>query len=525
MKKLTMVILASAVSISLFAQGSKEPQVAESKMSQTLVGSQCSAQPTELTIFYSMNNSPYNEDWPIFKQIEKETNVYLKGVIPRSNSNEEQAYNLMLSSGDLADIIGYKDSTAMKELGTDGGLIPLNDLIDEYAPNLKAYMEKDPNFSNYCRSLDGNYYIIAQNQDIKSAEYFWIRKDWLDILGLEVPQTVDELYTVLTAFRNEDPNGNGLKDEIPLFDRAGWKMPQEYLYLWDTSTGFYPRDGKMEFEPLTKDFKMGTANLIKWYKEGLIDPEIFTRGGKSRDILFSANNGGFTEDWVSTGNYNDQLQDAVPGFNIIPIAPLENQNGERIARTFRQGDSGWGISSTCEDPITAIRYFDFFFSPKGEVLENWGIEGEDYTVDANGQRHFTDAILNSEDSPIMVMLSRGMRARIGRWQNPEVEFATMNEIGKEATGLYLDHPEWYRDNVPSFNDGNLVMDIFPEDKAEYDRIMGDITPYVEEKFQSWILGTLDFEKDYDSFIAELHKRGIDRAQELIQRSYNAYLGK
>ncbi len=50
-------------------------------------------------------------------------------------------------------------------------------------------------------------------------------------LGLEVPTTVDELHDVLYAFRTQDPNGNGLQDEIPLFDRAGWKMPEEYLYL------------------------------------------------------------------------------------------------------------------------------------------------------------------------------------------------------------------------------------------------------------------------------------------------------
>ena len=91
-----------------------------------------------------------------------------------------------------------------------------------------------------------------------SSSTFWIfgacsliRQDWLDKLNLKAPTTVDELHDVLYAFRNEDPNGNGLKDEIPLFDRAGWKQPDEYLYLWDTSLEFYPRDGKMKYEPLS----------------------------------------------------------------------------------------------------------------------------------------------------------------------------------------------------------------------------------------------------------------------------------
>ena len=55
-----------------------------------------------------------------------------------------------------------------------------------------------------------------------------------------------------------------------MFDRAGWKMPEEYLYLWDTSTTFYPRDGKMTFEPMEENFKDGVRGMIQWYEEGIL---------------------------------------------------------------------------------------------------------------------------------------------------------------------------------------------------------------------------------------------------------------
>ncbi len=522
-KRLLVALLATSMVSSLFAGGNAEES---SKASETkpLVGNQLVSEPTELTIFLNFNNMPFNKEWATWKAIAEDTNVSLNGVIPQSSSNEEEAYNLMLSSGDLADIIGYKDPAVLEQLGRNGGLIPLNDLIDQHAPNLKKYMETHPEFAKKCYALDGNIYFIPKDFELKSAEFWWIRNDWLQKLDLEIPTTVDELYTVLSAFRNEDPNGNGLKDEVPLFDRAGYKMPDEYLYLWDTSTEFYARDGKIEFEPMQENFKVGVANLVKWYKEGLIDPEIFTRGPKSRDILFSGNLGGCTHDWVSTGNYNKNLADSIPGFEVAPMAPPAVPSGEIVERTFRSPGTGWGISYQCEDPELAIKFFDYFFSEAGSAFINWGIKGDTYDVDANGDKYFLDSVLNSGKSPIGYLRGYGVQYRIGMAQEAAYEYAFMSDVGTVATKMYNSNLQWYRDNVPPYLDGALQLKYNADDEAEYLRIMGSIRPYVAERFQSWMLGTSDFEDDYDEFISQLKSRGIERAIEINQDAYNIYLG-
>ena len=72
-------------------------------------------------------------------------------------------------------------------------------------------------------------------------------------------------------------------------------MPEEYLYLFDSSTGFYTRNGVVEFEPLEENFRYGVRKLIQWYKDGILDPEIFTRGNKSRDVLLAANIAGYQQ--------------------------------------------------------------------------------------------------------------------------------------------------------------------------------------------------------------------------------------
>lgn len=493
---------------------------------ESLEGSLVSAEPKTFSIFLNFNNMPFDSEWAVWQEIAKRTNVNLEGTVSKTNANEEEAFNLMLSSGDLADVIGYVNAAELEKLGRDGGLLALNDLIDEHAPNIKALLESDPKFRQGATSLDGNIYYIPKNQTLLSAEFYWIRQDWLDALGLEVPTTVDELYTVLTAFRNEDPNGNGEKDEIPLFDRAGYKMPDEYLYLFDSSTEFYARDGVIEFEPLEDNFVYGVKELAKWYKEGLIDPEIFTRGAKTRDTLYSANQGGFTHDWPSTGNYNSSLAEEIPGFNNVAIAPVKNQNGEIVERTTRYPAPGWGISSQAEDPVTLIKFFDFFFTEEGSDLINWGIEGETYVVNDAGEKEYTDVVLeNTDQTPLGYLRSQGIQYRIGMNQDPNYEYAFMTPEAQAAAELYNGHPEWYRDNVPPYFDGQLDLKYTEEDEAEYKRIMSQIRPYVDEMFQKWMLGASNIEDDYATFVQELKDRNIDRAIEINQKAMDTFLGK
>ena len=497
----------------------------EDKEDNKLEGSLITAEPTTFSIFLNFNNMPFNPEWRVWQEIAKRTNIHLEGVISQSNSNEQEAFNLMVSSGKLADIIGYVDASELEKLGRDGGVLPLNDLIKEHAPHIQEMLDNDERFRQTAVSLDGNIYQIPKNQSLLTAEFWWIRKDWLDKLNLEVPTNVDELYNVLTAFRNEDPNGNGKKDEIPLFDRAGHKMPDEYLYLWDTSTEFYPRNGKMTFEPMEENFKTGVRNIVKWYKEGLIDPEIFTRGPKSRDILLSGNLGGMTHDWPSAGDYNSSLPESIPGFEMMAIAPPADQNGVVKERTMRYPGVGWSISSQAKDPVTIIKFMDFFFTEEGSDLVNWGIEGETYVVNEDGTKSYTDAVMKSDQTPLGYLRSLGVQYRIGMSQDAEYEYAFMTPAAKAAAELYNGNPEWFDVTLPPYLDGKLGLKYLPEDENEYKKIMSSIRPYVDEKFQSWMLGTADFDAEYDAFIAELKARGIEKAIEINQRSYDIFLGK
>jgi len=137
-------------------------------------------------------------------------------------------------------------------------------------------------------------YYIPYLPDGKYGRGYWIRTDWLEALDLEVPQTVDEYEAVLRAFKTQDPNGNGEADEVPFFARQ-WPELIRLVTLWDgrahgsdTYHDFLVEDGKIGHGYVGEGYREGIANLARWYAEGLIDAEVFTRGSSARDFLSMA---------------------------------------------------------------------------------------------------------------------------------------------------------------------------------------------------------------------------------------------
>ena len=189
------------------------------------------------------------------------TNICLNDETAGKNSTDAaEAMNLLLAQGDLPDIVGGNlIQQPVNQYGPEGAFLPLNDLVKEHAPHIQAFWDAHPELLEAISSYDGNYYYIPYLPDGEFGRAWYIRQDWLDKLGLEQPQNVDEYYEVLKAFREQDPNGNGLKDEIPYFARQ-WEEVLRLLNLWDArSSGsdtyhdFYVNDEGKVVHPYAQD--------------------------------------------------------------------------------------------------------------------------------------------------------------------------------------------------------------------------------------------------------------------------------
>lgn len=477
---------------------------------------------SKVTIFAINSGQAFKDEWEVYVEAAKKTGVELQGVASQNLTNEREAYNLMLSTTPLPDIIASGISQDLDSLAYEGGLIELDDLIEKHAPNIKKFFTEHPNYKKDAYAADGHIYVIPNYFDyenLKASHGYFIRQDWLDKLGLAQPTTPQELHDVLKAFKEKDPNGNGKNDEVGMFSREtnvrGLLRVLLDIYkvspLWVVG-----KDGQLVYGPSQENYKNAIKEISKWYKEGLLDKEIFTRGKKARDYMLSNNLGGFTIDWIaSTSSYNDTLKDKVPGLQFNAILPL-NYNGSRQTLFSRKTNQGaWGISKDAKDPVRIIKYFDFWYTEEGRRLWNFGIEGLDYTM-VDGKPVFTDHVLKNENgkNALAVLKEVGAQFNLGMFQDARYELGWASQAAKDTFILY--------------NENDSVRPVVPELKylqdeaTEFTRIDGQMRTYIEERAQSWILGSSDIDSEWDTYIKSLNDMGLKKATEIQNAAYTRY---
>lgn len=479
-------------------------------------GHLASADPIDLSIHLLVGGNVFTDDWAVFKKAAELTNVSLKGTITKNVTDAKEAFNLMMASREVADVVASNKANFDK-FGMEGAFAPLNELIEDHAPNIKAFFEAHPDVRKNATASDGNIYFIPFTPDGEAATGWFVRQDWLDALSLETPKTVDEYYEVLKAFKEGDPNGNGKPDEIPYFHGATSFGIYFLLSLWDAGTDFSIKDGKVIYGPLEPEYKTGMTNLAKWYDEGLIDQEIFTRGGSARETLLGDNVGGSTHDWFgSTAGYNGTLKDKIPSFQFAPIAPPASASGVVAEYDFRAtvGNNGWAISSDNEHAVETIKYFDFFFTEEGRTLMNFGVEGETYTL-VDGKPTFTDAILAESNVVKTLKDNYGVQIEIGFHQNFEYEKQWMNEIALQGAMEYIDGGYIKKTRLP-----NLALT--EEEQAKIQELLGPITTFRQETGQRWILGAETVEAGYDSFVEQLKAMNVEELLATYNAAYDRY---
>ncbi|WP_339288948.1 MULTISPECIES: extracellular solute-binding protein [unclassified Paenibacillus] len=483
--------------------------------------------PLELTIHMHYSDKfIFDDNWPVFKEAEAMTNIKLKGTASKTSTNSKELFNTMMASGKIPDLVHHQIKEQYDSLGIEGAFLELDGLIEKHAPNIKKFFSEHPDAAKYMKAYNGKTYFLNFTPDGPAAKGWFVRQDWLDKLGLEQPKTVDELYALLKAFKEKDPNGNGVNDEIPYFSRTKLDGIYDLLIQWGVrggadaaKRGFYADNGVVKYGMYEPGYKTAIENIAKWYKEGLIDKEIFTRGAKARDILLADNVGGMTHDWfASTANFNDILAAKIPGFSFVPMTPPANTEGKVVEESSRKEThaSGWGISAATKHPVEAIKYMDFWFSEEGRRLMNFGIEGKDYDL-VDGKPKFKDSVLkNKEKTVIQQLQEEGAQIELAFHQDYAYE-----EQWTNATALK---------GIKEYIDNGYIMEAYPpiaytdEERTKFEELNAGVLTYVEEKLQRWVLGVEPInDETFSKYIKELEGLGIKDLLALEQGAYDRYM--
>lgn len=216
-------------------------------------------------------------------------------INPSDGAKEKR--QISLASGDYPDaylLTSYIDEFSQGDVlkyGQQGVLVPLNDLIEQYAPNIKAAMEKTPAMKTLITAPDGNIYGLGAYTECFHCSYpnkMWINTEWLKKLNLEEPKTTAEFKQMLEAFKTQDPNGNGKADEVPLSGstedfgvRIIPYLMNSFVYDDDRNYLNLTPDGKVESAAIKPEWKEGLTYIKSLFDAGLIDPGAFTQNAEA----------------------------------------------------------------------------------------------------------------------------------------------------------------------------------------------------------------------------------------------------
>lgn len=331
-------------------------------------------------------------------------------------------FKIQFGSGDLPDIAEMQTGDYVAT-AKSGNLIPLNTFIE----NSKNFKSVDPDVLNAYKLRDGKIYATPLNRGGGCVAY--MRQDWLTKLGLKAPTSYAELYEVLKAFTNNDPDGNGKKDTIG-YTLAMKVAPAEVDYynrlIMQDAWFFFTAKGDTWVDGFTQpEFKAALQRFKTLYDEKLIDQEIFTNTTSAARTKIYDGQVGVFEYW--TGSWAKNIKDSVKAKNkaadVQPFAPIKE------AKYFNRVSPCFGITKKCKNPQAVFDNFNDLMWDKGrgQMLFTYGVEGVHYNKLPNGkiqmlpsmsnpknpfQKAYIDPQLAINDFPVMYTLEPEMEKSI-----------------------------------------------------------------------------------------------------------------
>lgn len=490
-------------------------------------------EPVTYEIAASTQKNKNFKELEFFQNLEKETNVVINWNMSSDDGWNEKK-SLLFASNTLPDAFYGQDilkDVDIIKYASQGMLIPLNDLIDQYAPNLNAILNENPQYRKQITAPDGNIYSLPTINELNPTTHdkLFINKTWLDNLGLEVPETKEELEAVLQAFKDRDPNGNGNpNDEIPFTFRMSSSDPYNRQQGIQSLFGTYGQlddiyhfvvnDGEVVYTPSTESYKEAISWFHSLYGKGLVDKEAFTHDfnvyvakiqdpGKIVGMFL-----GWSGNATAAANKDD----------YVAMAPLVNTNGQRIWRTVDAkiiSKGSFAITSKAEHPEVLMRWIDQSYDPEVSLEICQGLMGRVMEKTAEGRYHQMQLPEGVTLDTAIHDYSPGNDGTFAIMK-PTIDKLDLNANLTERKELDAFYSRY---NVPA---GEMYPNVFftEEEIEEIGVLQTDIDSYVAQKYAGWIVEG-GVEEEWNGFQKKLKDMNVERYIQIYKDAYDRYFAE
>ncbi|MBT3276301.1 MAG: extracellular solute-binding protein [Spirochaetales bacterium] len=402
-----------------------------------------SGEPPELSIF---NNRPARQAMP--EGVDFWDNVYINYIRESSGINpiymrpERSTYNdkltLVMSSGDMPDLVQGNFAQLYKYVD-DGLVVPLDDLLKEHGQDILANMPenmwKHVTVDGKIYGLPAVYFYPVPGKDSIPNRVLWVRKDWINSVGVDDPVTLDEFTDMMRKFRDSDPDGNGKADTmgISAFIRDGDLRGLDPIFgafgVIQTGGQWTDINGKVVYNTVRPEMKKALAYLNGIYEEGLLDPEFYLNDqGAWMERVYQGTIGTWLGSWWEPKYRTDTIIKNtgvanMTGGLVKPIhTPVGSDGYSGNAATLSLAEGVYFVTIDADDPAVAVKFYNWRFSDAGKDYD-FGFKGTNFSV-VDGVR------VKSADTPVDGY-ARAYHTSYVPWGEPDFRQYVIDSTGKD----------------------------------------------------------------------------------------------
>ncbi|WP_414841268.1 extracellular solute-binding protein [Enterococcus saccharolyticus] len=480
------------------------------------------------------------KDMPVFQKMAEMSNIEFEFTTPPT-ADFSTKLNLAFAGDDLPDVLFGTSSDSLTpamemDYGSQGILVSLEDLIDENMPNLKKIMDEDPSIRKSITTPDGHIYSLPMIHRGETAIWprgpMWYRGDWLKALNVtELPKTTDEFYDLLVRFRDEDPNGNGKKDEIPLTDV---KMDSTRPWLMGafglTERGIEEINGEVVYTPLTDNYKEYLTFMNKLYSEKLLDQEVYGQADEQKKAKGQNNQIGLFPDWFSIFTTGKNEKDATDDLMFQPLTSSVSPEAV-VPGSTRMARETFAITKNCPSPEAALRWVDYFYGEEGSYFLSKGPEGSlwDWAENDKGEkvRVYAEGIdvSNTEEERSRITPNYGITVpTMGYPETEDMMILTDPNQEPDRTFIEFIDSETQAKITPNAKVPYPLLYLTTEESEKVRDSETDLKTYVEQMEAKFITGVEPL-SNWDKYVKTIESMGVEEYVSVYQTAYDRWAEK
>lgn len=431
-----------------------------------------------------------------------------------------EKFNIMVAMGNLPDIIEYSWNSGypggFSKAMSDGVIQAID--AEKEAPNMMAYIKEHPELDKMLKTDDGKYYgypFIRGDEYLLTSAGMIVRDDWLSDLGIADPETIDDWTAMLTAFKEK----KGAK--APLTVTSGFISNQGVIVgAFGIYDGLYIDGGTVKYGPMEDAYKDFLVQMNSWYQAGLLDADYASVDGSTiqSNMLNGVSGATFGSCGQGIGKWMAAAPDDKYSLKGVKYPVLKKGDVPQFGNyQYPVTPTVAVISRDCKNKELCTKVLDYGYGAEGQMLFNFGIEGESYNM-VDGYPTYTDLITKNPEG-------LSMSAALAKYTRAHTESAFIQD--KRYMEQYANLPQqkaaltnWMATNMKEHRMPDVSLT--SEQQSDISTLLENLDTYKSEMQAKFIMGVEPIE-NFDKFRDELRNRGVEKYLGYQQEAYERYL--